>query len=553
MKLAAFVFGAVPLIIQFYAKKYLEEDKVATLTELENDLNLPRIKEYDFIVVGAGPTGCVIASRLSEQFNVLLLEAGGPPPPSSHVPFYVLDTAFDPDINYFWPNVPQRYASLDTGGVIVSHLGKMLGGSDSHNDMVHNRGSPHDYDNFARILNDSSWSYANVLQYFKKELGYQIGDPNGYQKESFTPMAKAINKGQRSSAYKSYIEPIKNSRQNLTVLPYSLVTQVLIDDNKIAYGVVYERHGIPQIAHASKEVIISSGIFASPLLLMKSGVGPRDQLEEAGIPVKHEQPAIGQNLGEHLFFTITNIQFNSSFLPYAPRMPQGKELEEMFQKYQQTGEGIMGYLQEGPEAFLVSSRAKQDGQGDWPDILMVFDAMCPATTEDEPVSACMYVYPGRLKMRGTVKLNATEYKSGNENDLVKLAIIDHAIFEGEGASDMDVVLDGIDAMMSVLNSTTMRKFDTVLKEEPHPACGAYEYLSREYWRCVVSRRVNLGLHGVGTCSLGTVLDTKFRVQGISGLRVADASVFPTTPNANLMAPILMMAEKASDDIKQSWM
>ncbi|ODM90247.1 Glucose dehydrogenase [FAD, quinone] [Orchesella cincta] len=118
---------------------------------------------------------------------------------------------------------------------------------------------------------------------------------------------------------------------------------------------------------------------------------------------------------------------------------------------------------------------------------------------------------------------------------------------------MDVLLDGIDAMMSVLNSTTMRKFDTVLKEEPHPACGEHEYLSREYWRCVVSRRVKLGSHGVGTCSLGTVLDTEFRVQGISGLRVADASVFPVVPNSNIMGPILMMAEKASDDITKAWM
>ncbi|ODM86531.1 Oxygen-dependent choline dehydrogenase, partial [Orchesella cincta] len=185
-----------------------------------------------------------------EQFNVLLLEAGGEPTPASHVPFYLLEAGLDPNTNYFWPNVPQRYAGLDTGGVIVSHLGKMLE-DPIYNNMYFKKNYGHD----GLITTDTDTPpFLPVWFDVGRELGYQIGDPNGYQKESFTPMAKAINKGQRSSAYYSYIQPIKNSRQNLTVLPYSLVTQVLIDDNKNAYGVIYERHGIPQIAHASKEV-----------------------------------------------------------------------------------------------------------------------------------------------------------------------------------------------------------------------------------------------------------------------------------------------------------
>ncbi|ODM93587.1 Oxygen-dependent choline dehydrogenase [Orchesella cincta] len=566
-----------------YADKYLKEDKALTLTELENDLNLPRIKEYDFIV-----------GRLSEQFNVLLLEAGGDPTPASQVPFFVRPVVSNPDINNRWPSIPQRNASLESGGILTSHLGKMLGGSDSHNDMVHNRGSPHDYDNYARILNDSSWTYENVLQYFKKyenfigelftgdydenyghggpitidtdtppflpiwfevarELGYSIGDPNGYQKESFTPMAKAMNKGQRSSAFNQYIKPIMGTRQNLTVLPYSVALQVLIDDNKNAYGVLHERHGIPQIAHATKEVIISSGIFATPLLLMKSGVGPRDQLEAAGIPVKHEQPAVGQNLREHLIFTLNNIQYNSSILPYIPTVPQEENFEDMITKYQETGEGILGYLQEGPEAFVVSSRAKQDGQENWPDLQLVMDQMCPVSDEGDLPVSCMDVFAMRTKMRGTVKLNATEYKSGNENNFPKLAIIDHAVFQGEGATDMDVILDGINTLLEIINSTAMQKLGTVYKQESYPACDGYEFLSREYWTCAVTQRVRVGLHAVGTCSMGTVLDSKFRVQGISNLRVADASVFPEPPDTNLMGPILMMSEKASEDIEQAWL
>ncbi|ODM88479.1 Glucose dehydrogenase [FAD, quinone] [Orchesella cincta] len=141
-------------------------------------------------------------------------------------------------------------------------------------------------------------------------------------------------------------------------------------------------------------------------------------------------------------------------------------------------------------------------------------------------------------MSGTVKLNAKEYMSGNENDFPKLAIIDNAVFQGEGATDMDVILDGINTLLEIINSTAMQKLGTVYKQESYPACDGYEFLSREYW----------------TCALPKGFESDYtRVQGISNLRVADASIFPEPPNTNLMGPILMMSEKASEDIKQAWL
>ncbi|CAL8130308.1 unnamed protein product [Orchesella dallaii] len=595
MKLLAFVLGSIPILIQFYAKKGLEEDRASTLTELEGDLNLPNIREYDFIVVGGGSAGCVLAGRISEHFNVLLLEGGGEPVPATQVPYFAYEVGFNPSINYAYRSVPQPRAS---NRVISLSLGKMLGGSGSHNDMAHTRGSPFDYNNYAHLLNDTSWTYSNVLKYFKlnedfigqlfedkhweyyghngpitvdtdtppflpiwfevaKELGYEIGDPNGYQRESFAPLAKAIKKGQRSSSYNEYVKPFVGTRKNLTVHPYSIVTQVLIDGNKKAYGVLYERHGIPQIAHASKEIIISSGVFGSPLLLMKSGIGPRDQLEAARIPVKLELPSVGQNLEDHLMFTLSNIQYNSSILPFISQLPKDeKEFQEALKTYQETGEGLLGQLIFGPQAFLVSSRAKQELQWDWPDLQLFFSPdNCLGVNSggnDIPIS-CIHMFLTRGKSRGSVQLNRTVYRSGVTNDDTKLAVIDYKMFEGEGESDLDVLIEGTEFLLTLINSTTMKKYGARWNGRPHPACKSFEFPSKDYWRCLIPRQIFVAHHGVGTCSMGCVVDSKFRVKGISNLRVVDASVFPAAPNANINAAVMMIAEKASDDVRMQWM
>ncbi|CAL8130358.1 unnamed protein product [Orchesella dallaii] len=287
---------------------------------------------------------------------------------------------------------------------------------------------------------------------------------------------------------------------------------------------------------------------------MKSGVGPRDQLEEAEIPVKHELPSLGQNLGDHLMFTISPIEYNSSdIVPYIPTMPQEQEFEEMIKQYQETGEGILGHLQEGPQALIVSTRAKQEGEGDWPDLQIAYDPMCPAADSDTLPTSCMFIYFGRPKFRGSLTLNTTAYREGERTDDTKLALIDFGIFEGESSTDVDVLLEAIDIVFTILNSTTLQRFGAVYKGEPHPACGAHEFLSREYWRCVITQRIITAYHSTGTCSLGSVVDSKFRVQGISNLRVADASVLPVVPNANLNGPVMMLAEKAAADIVEAWM
>ncbi|XP_035700550.1 oxygen-dependent choline dehydrogenase [Folsomia candida] len=279
----------------------------------------------------------------------------------------------------------------------------------------------------------SKWAEAGI------ELGYSIADPNGQQIPSFTPMQKLIGvDGLRQSTYKSYILPFEGVRGNLTVIRYSTVTEILLNSAKRVYGVTYLKHGIPQIAHASKEVILSAGAINSPLVLMMSGIGPRDILEGAGIPVIIDSP-VGQNLADHVFLYLGPITFNSSAAPYLPRIRE-EDLEDSLKAYLETGVGEFGELQEGPQVFYASRRAVSDGQGRWSDVQIVFDAACPMSMDDEVESqACFSYYLNRPKSRGRVSLNTSAYVAG-VTDFVKLAEIDFNGFSDP--SDMGVLVEG---------------------------------------------------------------------------------------------------------------
>ncbi|ODM87919.1 Oxygen-dependent choline dehydrogenase [Orchesella cincta] len=336
MKLAAFVLGSIPLLIQFYARKYLDEDRINTLNELEKDLNLPRIKEYDFIDAYQRSSMCSYWKQVENPcqplkclilFNMLAMTQAQT---ISGLPFH----------NGLLHRIRM---------VIISHLGKMLGGSGSHNDMVHNRGSPKDYDNYAEVANDSSWRYENVLEHFKKYENF-IGELFTGEHEENYGHEGPITIDTDTPPFLPIWFDVANELGYKAKFNYSCLLDCYTESLRDCLRATW------QIAHASKEVIISSGIFSSPLLLMKSGVGPRDQLEEAGIAVKHELASVGQNLIDHLIFDLNKIQYNASIIPYIPRMPDEQDFEAMIQKYHETGEGILGYLNQGPQAFIVSSR-----------------------------------------------------------------------------------------------------------------------------------------------------------------------------------------------------
>jgi len=472
--------------------------------------------------------------------------------------------------------------------------GKMLGGSGSHNDLVHQRGSPLDWDSYAAMLGDASWSYENVLPLFKKtehfvgelinpdesdyygsggpltvgthmppemtrwaqaaaELGYTVADPNAQQIPSFTPLQKLIGEdGLRVSAYKSYVAPFEGGvRQNLTVIRYANVNKILFDYANRAYGVTYLRHGIPQVAHASKEVVLSAGAINSPLILMMSGVGPRDVLEDAEIPVLVNAPNVGQNMYDHIFFSTYPYTFNASGIPYLDRVSE-EELESALQTFLETGVGLFGDLQEGPQVLFASSRAASDGEGNWSDVAIMVDMSCPNNVPmDDEVegTACFHFHLNRPKSKGSVSLNTTAYKEG-ETKFRNLAVIDFNGFSDP--SDMDPLVEAIEFSFDILGTDAFASMGASYSAGPIPGCTGVPFLSREYWVCYVNHMANTAIHMVGTCAMGSVTDSRFRVQGVFNLRVVDASVLPRTPNANLNYPTILVGEKAAQDILSTW-
>ncbi|XP_021953045.1 oxygen-dependent choline dehydrogenase [Folsomia candida] len=592
-----FLTGAatIQLILSYYANYYNQTDLAATLEEMKPDFGLPKIEIFDFVIVGGGTAGCLLASRLSERYTVLLLERGGPPPPPTKNPYYGYQIEQHPGFNDHFSSTPQKGIKGADGGLNNVTTGRMLGGSGSHNGNIYNRGSPHDYDNYAKLFNDESWKYENILKYYKRfesfggivfgdqnitrsdyfgqsgpihvetnlppilptwfqagiELGYKVQDPNALQEESFTPMVKSAKNGRRSSTYTGYLKKIMGTRSNLRVLMYSDVDEVLINENKTAYGVVYKRHGMPQIAHASKEVILSPSTFTTPIILIKSGVGPKDVLLKAKIPVKHHLPGVGKNLRDHagVFLEFTATNSSDELLPVVSETGLEKELLK-FQSVESSGfysRNDLGHAQ----AFFVSQVAKKRGQTGWPDIQVVFKQTA-RVGKKSPQRVTMHVIVNRLESQGEVIFDTDKYLQG-VRDAVELAKIDYNLLTDE--EDRLVLMEAINHTLKIMEETTpMRALGMNFTQAIPSVCQTFPYRSPEFWTCYMQQMAGSWWHQSGTCKMGqksdefAVVDSKFRVFGINKLRVVDASIYPVTLNANINAATIMIAEKAAEDL-----
>ncbi|XP_022836178.1 glucose dehydrogenase [FAD, quinone]-like [Spodoptera litura] len=532
---------------------------------------------YDFIVVGGGTAGSVIANRLSEieHINVLLIEAGGNPPYESDLPAVPLLMQRS---RYDWNYTEELDGFQDSCRHTPSRkitFGKMLGGTSSLNYMVYHRGQPSDYDSWAEIANDATWKWEHVLPYFIKsiklndaqilqseskkyygtdgllqltkdhrkgidefldayrELGHDVfhdfneNNVVGFSAQMFTMASKS-----RYSSALAYLSPLKN-RRNLHVLKNTLVTKILFDENKKAVGVeVLTEDRKTMTLKAKKEVIVSAGVMNTPKLLMLSGVGPEEHLKLNNIEVVSNLP-VGENLQEHANVIIVHD------IDIGPLPPPNL--------YALTGFSFTGFI-----SLNQSSKIPDYQQMTYvtlPEPLLYFctfafrfsEEVCNniyknSVNKSQAMNEIIHINP---KSRGKVLLKSTDPEDA--------PIIDVGLYSNK--DDIENHIDYILDFLRVMNTTYYNKVDAVMADAA-PKCNKYGKETREYWRCYIMCMSSGMSHMTSTCPMGAVVDSRLRVHGVKGLRIADASVMPTITRGNPMAAVIMIGEKVSDMIKQ---
>ncbi|GAB4190581.1 MAG: choline dehydrogenase [Wenzhouxiangellaceae bacterium] len=520
--------------------------------------------EFDYIIVGAGSAGCVLANRLSSQPNqqVLLLEAGGRDwNPFIHMPAGLARLANHTGINWNYQTEPEP--QLD-GRQLYWPRGKVLGGSSSINAMCYIRGQAEDYDAWAAAGNDG-WSYSDVLPYFKRAEDQERGasayhgtggpltvsdlrhtnplsevflraagqsgyapnaDFNGAQQEGFGYYQVTQRNGRRCSAAVAYLEPARE-RANLAVRVRAQVEQILFDGQRVR-GLRYRHQGRVHEVALRGELLLSSGAINSPQLLMLSGVGPADHLRSLGIKVIQDLPAVGTNLQDHL--DVCTVQTCTQKITY----DQINEISVGL-NYWATHSGI-GSSNIAEAGGFLRSRLADDQR---PDVQMHF---VPAQLDDHgrnrlpghgyTLHACSL----RPRSRGHLLLGSTDPAAAPK-------IFANYLSE---AYDRQMMLECIRLSRSILAAEA---FDDYRGAEVFPGDGVQDEASLLDF---IRRKAETIYHPVGTCRMGdddnSVVDSQLRVHGIEGLRVVDASVMPQLISGNTNAPTIMIAEKASDMI-----
>ncbi|KAG8175260.1 hypothetical protein JTE90_020793 [Oedothorax gibbosus] len=549
--------------------------------------------EYDYVIVGAGSAGSVVASRLSEVpcVSVLLLEAGKSPPLLTEVPG-IRNNFWFTDIDWAYKTVPQKHSGFGLmDNQVIWPGGKGLGGSSMMNGMVYVRGNKKNYDDWAR-QGAVGWSYSDVKPYFLKLednrdseflkngyhvvggpisvekgryeaeikkplieagklLGYKLGDPNGRRQTGFYDTQGTLRNGQRCSTAKGYLVPAEN-RTNLHIVTIAYVKKILIEEGR-AVGVQFDHCGLTRTVRAGKEVILSAGAVNSAQLLMLSGIGPRKHLEDLDIPVVADLP-VGNNLQDHLCVPV-HFEIDPNITSVQKKVMSRKSAED----YIDNRTGIFAAFSQ----IVVFGNAKRPSVAvDNPDFELLFYESTSRSVkvnyglkpevydqmfrpfENSTMCTCLATIM-TSHSKGTVRLQSY--------DPYDMPLIDPNYY-GD-TKDLKNVVAGMKACIKIVSSAPMKKLKAKVQFGSVPGC---EKLSGDpYLECVARTIIITNHHPVGTAKMGnpsdpcTVVDPQLRVKSVDNLRVVDASIMPIIPWGNTNTPTIMVAEKASDIIKST--